>query len=320
MKHVKLVDYFAKIKFDLSVFQALLASDRAEALKQLYCAHLKAFPYSNFEIRQAAHQHPVERASLTFFNHDRLMREGGYCYQTNALLYSVLVQLEFKPIFCEARVLIGAPVNDPKIFDSPASHVVLVVPIEDQQFFLEPAMGMQAPRYPIPVKDSKVPIIQGKDEFRLYKQDGVFVLEKKLKDSWFTLMQSTFVETSEEHLQKNLLKLERFPNLISIRDEKTLVAIVTDKGSKALFWDVHSKKLKFMQQEDEVFTQVVLDDWDKAQKLLSSEFNIEGISVEQLKFYCSAVNLPKPKRRWEIDFPIQDKDLELMKENLTYSP
>ena len=318
MKHVKLVDYFAKLKLDLSIFQELLVLDRTEALKQLYFAHIKNLPYSNFEIRQAAHQHPGKRNSLTFFNHDQIMRQGGYCFQTNALLYSVLEQFGFKPIFCEARGLLGKPVNDKTVLSLPATHVVLVVPIGEQQFFLEPAMGMQAPRYPILVRDSKDPIVHDRDEFRFYKEEGMFVLEKKLKGSWFTLMQTTLVETSEEVLERNLLKLGWYPNPIAIRDEKMLVAVVTDKGSKSLYWDVHARQLKFMIQEEGIFSQKVITDWDLACELLSSEFSIEGISVEQLKLYCSP--LPKPKRRWEIDFPITAKDLDRMEENLTYSP
>ncbi|RUR08650.1 arylamine N-acetyltransferase [Legionella sp. km772] len=320
MKEVKLVDYFAKIKLDFSAFQDLLASDKTEALKQVYFAHIKAFPYSNFEIREAAHQHPVQRNALTFFNHARIMNQGGYCFQTNALLYSALTQLGFKPIFCAARGLVGKPVNDASVLRLPTTHVVLVVPIGGQQYFLEPAMGMQAPRYPILIQDSKDPIIQDRDEFLFYKQHDVYVLAKKMRGNWFNLMQSTLVETSEKVLHKNLLGLERFPNPVAIRDEKTLVAVVTDKGSKALYWDMSSTQLKFMRQEDDVFTQEVIGDWKLACDLLESEFSIKGISEAQIKKYCSPLSIPKPKRRWEIDFPITVKDLERMEENLTYSP
>ena len=51
-------DYFAKIKIDSAAFIKLLTRDRVEALKQLYFAHVKTFPYSNFEIRHVAFEHP----------------------------------------------------------------------------------------------------------------------------------------------------------------------------------------------------------------------------------------------------------------------
>jgi N-hydroxyarylamine O-acetyltransferase len=313
---VDLNNYFSKIKIDIDAFKEVLKRDKAEALKCLYYAHVKAIPYNNLELRKAAHQHPVQRASLTFFNHTQVMNQGGYCFQTNALLYSVLTQLGFALEFCLARALIGAAVNAPELLRLPETHVILVVSIEDQRFLLEPGMGMQAPRFPILIQNSKEPIIQRNDEFRFYQEGDIFVLEKKMKNLWFTLMQTDLLPRSEQQLKNNLLKLERSPQILRIRDEKTLLAVLTDKGGKALLWDVRSNQLKFMKQEDEVFTQELITDFDVAHDLLGREFNMYTVSADDLKHCCHALQLPQPKKRWEIEFPLTAKDIELMKYNL----
>lgn len=318
MKTVNLKDYFNKIKLDLTEIQELIKVDKVEALKRIYYAHITTIPYNNFEIRKAAHQHPIQRVALTFFNHSQVMSQGGYCFQSNAMLDSVLTQLGFASSFCQARALLGCAVNAKEILRLPATHVILVVSIGEQKFFLEPSMGMQAPRFPILIHNSKEPIIQHRDEFRFYQEDGVFVLEKKMKGTWFTLLQTDLIERSEKELALNLWKLGCSAQSLAIRDKKTLVALVTEKGGKALFWDVDSNKLKFMKEEDGVFSQQILSDFDIAHALLISEFNINTVSLDELKLYCSALDLPRPKRPWEIDFPITAKDLECMEENLTY--
>lgn len=315
---ILLSNYFHKIELDLDSIRVLITTHPVEALNQIYHAHMMVFPYSSFELREAGLHHPVERASLTFFDHERVMTRGGYCYQINNILYSALTQLGFSARFCEARSLLGKPVNDPSVLSLPISHVVLVVTIGGQDYLLEPAMGMKAPRFPILVSDSKDEIIvQYKDKFRIYKQDGVFVLEKMLKDSWITVMQTALEETSEEKLRLNLLRLERTLKPMPIRDAKILIALLTPKGSKSLYWDLDSNKLKFMQQEEDEFTQRILMDWTEACVLLDEEFNIKGITPEQLHAYCSESHWPHPKKAWTIDFPITSRDLEEMKSNLT---
>ncbi len=316
MNQEELCAYFAKINLDLEEFKILVAQDKVIALSQLYFAHVKSFPYSNFEIREAAHQFIGKRNTLTFFNHAQIMNQGGYCFQTNALLHSVLEELGFSSIFCEARGLIGQSVNNKNILNLPATHVVLMVTIDKERYLLEPAMGMQSPRYPILVRDSKTPIIQDKEQFLFYKYEDVFVLKKNMRGFWFTLMQTSLKEASKDSLERNLLQLERFPQALPIRDKKTLVAVITDKGSKSLFWEIN-KQLKFMREEDGNFTQKTISDWTEGCKLLKDEFSIET-SPQELKKYCSP--LPKPIRPWEINLPIRARDLDLMEENLTYSP
>lgn len=308
--------YFDKIGLNIDTFQALVRDDKKEALTQLYFAHVKSFPYNNFEIRKLAYQFIAKRERLTFYNHSAVLHDGGYCFQTNALLHSVLTYFDFDPIFCQARGILSEIVNDENKMKLPATHVVSVVSIGEERYLLEPAMGMLSPRYPILIRNSQESINQDNNEFRLYQQDStVFVLERKLKNKWFVLFQSPLIESSRDSLNTSLLKLARSPGAISVRDEKIVVSVITDKGGKAIEWDASNKQLKFRLEEEGQFTSRDIS-FKEACELFDTEFSIKNISVERLKSYCRP--LPKPSRAWEINLPVTERDLDLMAVNLTY--
>ncbi|PJD95206.1 MAG: N-hydroxyarylamine O-acetyltransferase [Legionella sp.] len=309
--------YFAKLELNYQELLELIKTDPHEALKRLYYAHVTHFPYNNIELRESSSQHPVHRQPLTFFNSPRMMKAGGYCFQSTALLYSVLTSLGYAPVFCEARILMGSPVNDAAILKLPVTHVVLKVAVDDMVLLLEPSLGMQTPRYPIQIDGINEPIIQYKDDFRFYQEQGQYVLEKKMKGRWLTLMQTDLQQASIEVMAMNLSRLQWFPGPIGIRDEKTMVALVTDRGSKALFWDIHSSSLRYWLQEDDTFTSRVISDWDEAVALLWTEFKIASSKLH-FESCCRQACKHRPIRRWEIELPITSSDWNEMRSNVAF--
>lgn len=318
MKKINLEHYLQKIKISAPSLTDASSDEKINFLKTLYFAHVQTFPYANFALREIARQHLIQRKSLSFFSYKNLLssEHGGYCFQTAALLFDALSQLGYSVSFCAARVLLGALPNASEVLQLPPTHLVLTVQIEDQTFLLDPGLGSSAPRFPILITEKNESVMQNEDEFKFYPMDKIYVLEKKTRQGWLRLMQTDLLPISQEKAAMNLLKLERHPAVIGIRDAKTVIGIITEHGRKSLIWDAQSKQLKYSANEGEKYTQRILTDFAEGHQVLVDEFSIDHISTETLESYCMETLLPRPIKPWEIHFPLDQFELKEMEKNL----
>ncbi|WP_454782156.1 arylamine N-acetyltransferase family protein [Legionella sp. WA2022007384] len=318
MSKINLEEYLKKIKVIVphSLTDAS-CEEKINFLSSIYLAHIKTFPYSNIELRKISKQHLLQRNSLSFFGYKNLLSEehGGYCFQIAALLSDALSQLGYEVSFCAARVLLGATPNDPELLKLPPTHLVLTVPIGDQKFLLDPGLGSSAPRFPIPITETNESIVQNEDEIKFYPIGNVHVLEKKTRQGWFRLMQTDLAPISEQQVAMNLLKLQRHPTPIGIRDSKTVIGIITEHGRKSLIWDAQSKQLKYSANEGTEYTQKTLTSFLEGSQILATEFDIQHISAKTLETYCTE-NVPLPIKPWTINFPLDQFELKEMEKNL----
>lgn len=320
MKPVNLEYYLQKLNLPQLSIASLSIEEQINYLHLIYSAHVKTFPYSNFALRRIARQHLLERQALTFFDNKPLTSSAsdGYCFQSAVLMADSLKQLGYNIQFCAARILVGAEINAPEVLAIPPTHLILLVIINEQRYLLDPGLGSSAPRAPILISGLDESILQDQDEFKFHYSDhSLYILEKKTSQGWFRLMQTDLKAISEETVEFNLLKLERHPSVISIRDTKTVVGIITESGRKTLLWDEQSNQLKFSRSEGKETLQQVLESFEEGHEILKNEFGINHVSSDVLKTFCTATVLPKPKKPWTIDFPIDDNELNRMKSNLT---
>ncbi|CAM2872252.1 arylamine N-acetyltransferase [Legionella anisa] len=317
MGKINLEDYLKKIKITVPSLTDASREDKIDFLRKIYFAHVQTFPYSNFELRKISKQHLIQRNSLSFFSYKDLLssKDGGYCFQTAGLLFDALSQLGYSVSFCAARVLLGAIPNDPEILKLPPTHLILTVEIDDQKFLLDPGLGSSAPRFPVLITGKNESIAQNEDEFKFYPMGNIHVLEKKTRKGWFRLMQTDLSPISKDQAAMNLLKLERHPNNLAIRDAKTVIGIITEHGRKSLVWDAHSEQLKYSASEGAEVTERVLDNFEEGLQVLIEEFGIDS-SVETLKTYCTNT-LPLPIKPWTLHFPLDQFELNEMKKNLS---
>lgn len=320
MKNINLKQYLKKIQVAVPDLSDAPIEERTRSLWEIYFAHVKTFPYSNFELRKIARQHLIQRDSLSFFSYKTLLstEQDGYCFQTAALLFDALTQLGYKTEFCAARVLMGAEINAPEVLTLPHTHLLLVVTIDNIKFLLDPGLGSSAPRFPIVITGENEPITQDKDVFKFYRSNDLYVLEKKTSQGWLRLIQTDLTPISSKTATMNLLKLERHPAPVPIRDNKTVIGVITGQGRKSLIWDVQSKQLKFAKQDGDTSTQKILASFDEGVKILADEFAIHHISAEDLKLHCTETILPKPIKPWTVNFPLDKAELMAMEENLTF--
>lgn len=311
---INLKSYLQKIKAEQKILINMSEEAKSEYLQNLYVAHVLTFPYSNFKLREIAVLHPVQRPSLSFFSYEGLLsgNQGGYCYQNTALLADALKQLGFEVAYCAAHILIGAQVNDKNVMAQPPTHVTLKVTVGSKEFLLDPGLGSSAPRFPILITGSDEVIQQQKERFRFRLDEDVYVLETESRGTWFTLLQTNLKPLSQKEVEFNLSKLGNYPLQLSIRDDKTVVGILTPAGRKTLFWNTRFTQLKYTSETEEKIVS-----FEEASQLLKSEFGIKNVSAATLESYCKATVLPLPQKPWTIDFPIDEKGLL---KNLTCAP
>lgn len=320
MKNINLNLYFQKIQITPFSLSNLSIEEKIACLKKTYFAHVKSFPYSNFELRKIAGQHPVQRNTLSFFSYKNLLSDehGGYCYQSAALLAEALKQLGYETEFCAARVLMGAAINAPEVLELPQTHLVLVVTIEDFKFLLDPGLGSSAPRFPILITGEDELITQDFETFQFYSRENIYVLERKTSQGWLRLMQTDLIPISQKTAEMNLLKLQCCPKTIPIRDAKTVIGVITENGRKSLIWEMKTQQLKFSKSEKGNAIEKILDNFEEGCQMLSQEFDIHHVSAEELMYYCTNTVLPKPIKPWRINFPLDQAELRDLEENLTY--
>ncbi len=289
-------------------------------MHEIYLAHIKAFAYSNLELRQLARQHPVQRTKLSFFCYQDLLtkpQQGGFCFQTASLLHDVLSQLGYNVSFCAARIILGIPPNSPDVLALPPTHLVLMVKLDDRSYLLDPGLGSSAPLSPILIPETESLI--NDNRFYFDKAENVFVLQRATRQNgWFNLMQTDLKPLSQKEVSLNLFKLQLHPTPIGIRDAKTLVGKITENGRKSLLWELQSDIFKYICQEENTRTETVLT-VEQAQQMLVTEFNIQHVTLNELKLHCSATVLPLPQKNWTINFPIDNNEREELARNFSCS-
>ncbi|KTC94151.1 arylamine N-acetyltransferase [Legionella erythra] len=313
---INLLDYLDKKSIKLQVICALDEAQQEEFLKAVYNAHLRTFFYHNFALRKISRQHPVNRHHITLFDYETLLDEtpGGYCFQSARLLAFILKELGFDVRFCEARVLNGtSPADSRAILPT---HVVLRVVIDGAIYFLEPGLGAKAPRFPILVTGHDEIIEQGYDRYKFSQQQGYYLLEKQVKEQWTTLVMTDLKPLTDDKLAFNLLRLERHVLKLPIRDEIVVAGQITENGCKTFFFDTRIKKYAFAIEEKGAFTKTVYETTAAAYEQLMAEFAIEGLTKADLALYAKQSTLPRPKKPWTVDFPLDDHELKRMANNL----
>lgn len=118
---------------------------------------------------------------------DKLVRSrrGGYCFEQNSLLRYVLEALGFKVTNLSARVLWGQEADQPLM---PRTHMLLIVEIEDKDYLVDVGFGVMTPTVPLAL-NSQQPRETPLETFRLQQNDGLFLLQANLDNSWRNLYQ-----------------------------------------------------------------------------------------------------------------------------------
>lgn len=111
-------------------------------------------------------------------------QRGGYCFEQNSLLRSVLTALGFKLTSLAARVLWGVPEG----VITPRSHMVLLIHIEDEPYIADVGFGGLTLTTPIQL----IPNVEqatSHESFRLTQVADTYIMQVCLEQEWRSLYQ-----------------------------------------------------------------------------------------------------------------------------------
>lgn len=150
------------------------ASPTMATLRAVNRAHLSAIPFENLDIQMGLPVQ-IDPASLQAALVRR--RRGGYCFQQNGLFRLALAALGFSPRPCDGRVRLdaGGTVR-------PRTHMVLVVPLEGQEWLTDVGFGGNGLAEPIAIGGE--PVEQDGWIYRTVREGSQHVLQRAAPGGW----------------------------------------------------------------------------------------------------------------------------------------
>jgi len=156
--------------------------DRCATLETLQAIHLAHAESIAFENLTSLLQQPVP-LDLPSLQHKLIhQRRGGYCFEQNLLLHSVLLTLGFQVTNLAARVLWNLPEHTL----TPRSHMLLQVELEGERYLADVGFGgltLTAPLLLTPDIKQTTP----HEPFRLIASDDVYILQANIAQAWQSL-------------------------------------------------------------------------------------------------------------------------------------
>ena len=132
----------AEIDLDAYFRRIGYAGSRAptiEVLAALQKQHLNAIPFENLDVLL---KRPIRLDPDSLQRKLVADRRGGYCFESNGLLFHVLRAMGFRTTALAARVLFERPDDLPL---PPRSHMLLRVDFDDGSYLVDVAFGGQTP-------------------------------------------------------------------------------------------------------------------------------------------------------------------------------
>lgn len=114
-------------------------------MRQLHYAQHRTIPFENFDVILGRE---IKLSEEAIFQKLVTNNRGGYCFELNGIMLSVLQTLGF-----EARSLLGRVHLSGKA--TGRSHQVTLVIIEGQKWLVDVGFGSQTPRSPLPIELDK---------------------------------------------------------------------------------------------------------------------------------------------------------------------
>lgn len=156
-------------------------SPTLSTLQGIHQGHAQSIAFENLTplLKQPVH---LDLPSLQHKLIDQ--KRGGYCFEQNLLLRSVLLQLGFSVSNLAARVLW----NQPKGTMTPRSHMLLRVEIDQTSYLADVGFGgttLTAPLLLMPDVQQTTP----HEPFRLITADETYIMQVWLKQEWVSLYQ-----------------------------------------------------------------------------------------------------------------------------------
>jgi N-hydroxyarylamine O-acetyltransferase len=172
-----LAAYFDRIGFTAAATASL------ETLRAIHLRHALAIPFENLN-PLLGWPVQLDRAALE----DKLIhnRRGGYCYEQNLLFRHALEQIGFRVTGLAARVMWSVP--DGVVL--PRTHMLLRVDVDGQPHIADVGFGGLTLTSPLRL-EAETEQSTPHEMFRLIVEDGEWIMQAKLGESWRSLYRFT---------------------------------------------------------------------------------------------------------------------------------
>lgn len=252
MSEVDLDRYAERVGLREGLKRGTAAGD--ELLSSVHFAHATSIPFENLDIHLGL---PIRIEPERVFDKLVTQRRGGYCFEQNGLLLSVLRALGFTARPLSARVTYsGGPPR-------PRTHMVLLVQSSGREWLADVGFGTHNLLAPLPFEPGVVREVHG-ETFRITREHEVQVL---LGDVWTSLYRISLEAQEPADFVMGNWFTSTHPSSLFVRSKIVSRAGI---GSRTLLLD---RELK-VRRGTEVDTRV-LDDDEAWLAALRETFGIE---------------------------------------------
>lgn len=163
----QVLQYFDRIDFKGNTDISL------ENLKEMQKCHLFSVPYETLDQMNGV---PLDLSPEGIFNKIVTRHRGGYCFETQGLLYYILTSLGYDVIQYAGRFM-----NEPNVIQM-RRHRILIVTLGKKRYLCDVGMRSETSRFPLELTEGLVQT-DGVGEYKFRKDDFYgWVLCQKLPD------------------------------------------------------------------------------------------------------------------------------------------
>ncbi|MHB8511971.1 MAG: arylamine N-acetyltransferase family protein [Actinomycetota bacterium] len=151
-----------------------LPQDSCERLDAIHLAHVSSIPFENLDIHLGR---PIRTDPESVYRKLVIEKRGGYCFEHNTLLATVLEEFGY------AVRRFGARVGVRPVSELRRTHLVLGVTANGREHLCDVGFGVGGPLLPIPLDDDQAHA-QFTQTLRLTDTDGVRTLQLLDRETW----------------------------------------------------------------------------------------------------------------------------------------
>ena len=235
------------------------AETNLETLRALQSNHLYSVPYETLDQMNNA---PLSLDKDAIFHKIVTLHRGGYCFETQGLLYYVLKTLGFNVVQFAGRFM-----NEPGVIQM-RRHRVLIITLGDKRYVCDVGMRSETSRFPLELTEELIQS-DGVGEYKFRKDDfyGWVIMQRLPGKDWKDLYGFTEELQVDDDFVMPSFYCEKHPD--SPFNKIMKIAIYTPDSNLNIV-DNEYKVYKMGKCVEEY----IIKDRDEAEKMLLEKFGI----------------------------------------------
>lgn len=242
-------------------------------ITKLIKLHLRTFPFSSLKVLL---EEEISLDINSIYENIVVKKRGGYCFEHNKLIYTVLKELGFDVTYYLARVVNNTE-NIP-----PQTHRFTVLNFKEKKYLIDVGIGFRTPS--VPVKFGVEPSIShlGIEYKIIENEDKTFGLQLIEKGKPFIATKFDLNKCYESDFEMGHFYSYKCPNAIFVNN--LVISIIYEEVIHSLFNDKYLKIYK--DRTDSVDVKSA----EQLQLILKNDFNVEFTFEESSFFYKNHIN------------------------------